>query len=62
MPHLRKPWGRGAAAREQLIIDEELRRARVHVPGLAIGAWVAPALVQYGTPEQQRVPAGHAAG
>ena len=54
MPHLPKPWGRGAGAREQLIIDDELRRAQVRVPGLAIGAWVAPALIQYGTPEQQQ--------
>jgi len=54
MPHLPKPWGRGAGALEQLIIDEELRAAAIHVPGLAIGAWVAPALIQYGTPEQQQ--------
>src|SRR5215469_1946503 len=50
MPHMPKPWGRGAGALEQLIIDEELRSAGVHVPGLAIGAWVVPALIQYGTP------------
>jgi 3-oxochol-4-en-24-oyl-CoA dehydrogenase len=54
MPHLPRPWGRGAGALEQLIIDEELRGANLHVPGLAIGAWVVPALIQYGTPEQQQ--------
>jgi alkylation response protein AidB-like acyl-CoA dehydrogenase len=54
MPHLPGPWGRGAGALEQLVIDEELRAARIRVPGLAIGAWVAPALIQYGTPEQQQ--------
>ncbi len=54
MPHMPKPWGRGAGALEQLIIDEELRAAGLHVPGLAIGAWVVPALIQYGTPEQQQ--------
>jgi alkylation response protein AidB-like acyl-CoA dehydrogenase len=54
LPHLPKPWGRGAGALEQLIIDEELRAAGLHVPGLAIGAWVVPALIQYGTPEQQQ--------
>ena len=54
MPHMPKPWGRAAGALEQLIIDEELRAASIHVPGLAIGAWVVPALIQYGTPEQQR--------
>jgi alkylation response protein AidB-like acyl-CoA dehydrogenase len=53
LPHLPKPWGRGAGALEQLITDEELRAAGLHVPGLAIGAWVVPALIQYGTPEQQ---------
>jgi 3-oxochol-4-en-24-oyl-CoA dehydrogenase len=54
LPHMPKPWGRGAGALEQLIIDEELRAAGIHVPGLAIGAWVVPALIQYGTPEQQQ--------
>jgi alkylation response protein AidB-like acyl-CoA dehydrogenase len=53
MPHMPKPWGRGAGALEQLIIDEELRAAGVRAPGLAIGAWVTPALIQYGTREQQ---------
>jgi len=53
LPHMPKPWGRGAGALEQLIIDEELRTAGLHVPGLAIGAWVVPALIQYGTAEQQ---------
>jgi alkylation response protein AidB-like acyl-CoA dehydrogenase len=54
MPHMPRPWGRGAGALEQLIIEEELRTASLHVPGLAIGAWVVPALIQYGTPEQQK--------
>jgi alkylation response protein AidB-like acyl-CoA dehydrogenase len=54
MPHLTRPWGRGAGALEQLVIDEELRAASIAVPGLAIGAWVVPALIQYGTPEQQQ--------
>jgi alkylation response protein AidB-like acyl-CoA dehydrogenase len=54
MPHLPRPWGRGAGALEQLVIAEELRAAGIQVPGLAIGAWVAPALIQYGTAEQQQ--------
>jgi 3-oxochol-4-en-24-oyl-CoA dehydrogenase len=53
MPHMPKPWGRGAGALEQLIIAEELQAAGIQVPGLAIGAWVVPALIQYGTKEQQ---------
>jgi alkylation response protein AidB-like acyl-CoA dehydrogenase len=54
IPHMPRPWGRGAGALEQLVIDEELRAAGIQVPGLAIGAWVVPALIQYGTPEQQQ--------
>jgi alkylation response protein AidB-like acyl-CoA dehydrogenase len=53
MPHLPRPWGRGAGAYEQLVIDEEMRAAGVRAPGLAIGAWVVPALIRYGSAEQQ---------
>jgi 3-oxochol-4-en-24-oyl-CoA dehydrogenase len=52
-PHLPRPWGRGAGPLEQLVIAEEMRAAGLRAPGLAIGAWVVPALVQYGSPEQQ---------
>jgi 3-oxochol-4-en-24-oyl-CoA dehydrogenase len=52
-PHLPRPWGRDAGALEQLVIDQEMRAAGVRAPGLAIGAWVAPALIKYGTQEQQ---------
>jgi alkylation response protein AidB-like acyl-CoA dehydrogenase len=54
VPHLPRPWGRGASALEQVIIAQEMRAAGVRGPGLAIGAWVVPALIQYGTPEQQQ--------
>jgi len=53
-PHLPAPWGRDASPLEQLVIAEELRAAGLRTPGLGIGAWVVPALVQYGTPEQQQ--------
>jgi alkylation response protein AidB-like acyl-CoA dehydrogenase len=53
-PHLSAPWGRGASPLEQLVIAEELRGAGLRPPGLGIGAWVVPALVQYGTTEQQQ--------
>jgi 3-oxochol-4-en-24-oyl-CoA dehydrogenase len=53
-PHLSAPWGRDASPLEQLVIAEELRAARLRPPGLGIGAWVAPALVRYGTAEQQQ--------
>jgi alkylation response protein AidB-like acyl-CoA dehydrogenase len=53
VPHLPPPWGREAGPLEQLVTAEEMRAAGLRAPGLAIGAWVVPALVQYGTPEQQ---------
>ena len=53
LPHLPRPWGRGAGALEQVVIAQEMRAAGVRAPGLVIGAWVVPALIQYGTPEQQ---------
>src|SRR6516165_5412477 len=52
--HLLAPWGRDVSPLEQLVIAEELRAAGLRTPGLGIGAWVVPALVQYGTPEQQQ--------
>jgi alkylation response protein AidB-like acyl-CoA dehydrogenase len=53
LPHLPKPWGRSAKPVEQIVIDSELRAADIRPHNLAIGAWVVPALIQYGTPEQQ---------
>jgi alkylation response protein AidB-like acyl-CoA dehydrogenase len=53
VPHWAPPWGRDAGAVEQLVIDEELRRARIRVPHLAVGAWAAPTIAAHGTPEQQ---------
>ena len=53
-PHLPAPWGRAASPLEQLVIAEELRGAGLRPPGLGIGAWVVPALVQYGTTGQQQ--------
>ena len=54
VPHLPRPWGRGAGALEQVVIAQEMRAAGVRAPGLVIGAWVVPALIQYGTPGQQQ--------
>lgn len=53
VPHWPEPWGRDATAVEQLVIDEELARARVRRPNLAVGAWAAPTIATHGTPEQQ---------
>ncbi len=53
MPTWPKPWGRDAKAVEQLVIDEEFRRARVPRPGIMIGSWALPPVIVYGTREQQ---------
>ena len=53
VPHWAAPWGRDAGPVEQLVIDEELKRARVRRPHLAVGAWAAPTIAVHGTPEQQ---------
>ena len=53
VPHWPPPWGRGAGAVEQVVIDQELRRAKVRAPHLQVGAWAAPTIAAHGTPEQQ---------
>ncbi|GGQ03311.1 alkylation response protein AidB-like acyl-CoA dehydrogenase [Actinomadura coerulea] len=52
-PHLPKPWGREAGPLEQIVIQQELRAAKVRPVPLMIAAWVVPSLVQYGTAEQR---------
>lgn len=52
-PHLPRPWGKAAGPLEQIVIQQELKRASVRPVPLMIAAWVVPSLVQYGTPEQQ---------
>jgi hypothetical protein len=51
-PHWPAPWGRGASAVEQLIIDEEFGRAGVRRPDLGVGSWIIQTLIQHGTGEQ----------
>ena len=51
-PHWPAPYGRDASPGQQLLIDEELRRAGVHRPDLVIGGWAVPTLLQHGTPAQ----------
>ncbi|WP_248963539.1 acyl-CoA dehydrogenase [Sphaerisporangium perillae] len=53
MPHLPKPWGRGASPLEQVLIFQELKAAKVRLPQMIIGAWVVPSIAAYGTAEQQ---------
>ena len=51
-PHWPAPWGRGASAVEQLVIDQEFAAAAVQRADLVIGGWAAPTIVAHGTPEQ----------
>ncbi|WP_406305350.1 acyl-CoA dehydrogenase family protein [Streptomyces sp. NBC_00885] len=52
-PHLPKPYGLGAGAVQQLVVQEELRTAGVRVSDLGIATWVVPSLIAYGTPAQR---------
>lgn len=51
-PHWPPPYGRGAGAAEQLLIDQELAAAGVVRPDLVIGWWAVPTILEHGTPEQ----------
>jgi 3-oxochol-4-en-24-oyl-CoA dehydrogenase len=53
-PHWRRPWGRDAGALEQLVIDQEFRRAKVRRPNLSIAAWALPTIVEHGNEEQRK--------
>ncbi|MFV2174795.1 acyl-CoA dehydrogenase [Actinomadura sp. LOL_016] len=53
VPHFPKPWGRAAGPVEQVLIQQELKAAKVKAPNLVIGAWLVPSLVRYGTEEQK---------
>ena len=52
MPHWPRPWGRDAAALEQLVIEQEFGQAGIKRPSLGITSWVILTLVQHATPEQ----------
>ncbi len=49
MPHWPKPWGLGAGAVEQLVIEEEFRAAGIKRPDYSITGWVILTLIQHGT-------------
>jgi len=54
-PHWPRPWGRDASPIEQLVIDEELKRALAPKPMNPIGiGWAGPTLLVAGTAEQQQ--------
>jgi alkylation response protein AidB-like acyl-CoA dehydrogenase len=53
-PHWPAPWGIEADPVHQLIIDDELRRAKVRRPNNPIGiGWAGPTILYAGTPEQK---------
>jgi 3-oxochol-4-en-24-oyl-CoA dehydrogenase len=52
MPHWPKPWGRDAAAIEQLVIEQELASAGIKRPSLGITSWIILTLIQHASPEQ----------
>jgi alkylation response protein AidB-like acyl-CoA dehydrogenase len=53
-PHWPRPWGRDAGPIEQLVIDEELRRAGVSRPANPIGiGWAGPTILYAGSDEQK---------
>jgi 3-oxochol-4-en-24-oyl-CoA dehydrogenase len=53
-PHWPAPWGVGADPTHQLIVDDELHRARVRRPTNTIGiGWAGPTIMLAGSPEQK---------
>ncbi|WP_370961150.1 acyl-CoA dehydrogenase family protein [Amycolatopsis sp. cg9] len=52
-PHWPAPYGRGAAAAEQLRIDGALAGAGIRRPDLVIGAWAVPTILEHGSDEQR---------
>jgi alkylation response protein AidB-like acyl-CoA dehydrogenase len=53
-PHWPRPYGLGADPIEQLVIDDELRRAGVHRPVNPIGiGWAGPTLLHAGSEQQK---------
>jgi len=54
-PHWPRPWGLGADPVEQLVIDDEMRRAGVRRPSNQIGiGWAGPTLIHAGSEAQKR--------
>jgi len=53
-PHWPAPWGLGADPIHQLMIDEELKRAKVRRPENMIGiGWAGPTILHAGTDDQK---------
>lgn len=52
-PHWPAPYGLGADAVEQIVIDQELARAGVTRPDIVIAGWVLPTILEFGLDEQR---------
>jgi 3-oxochol-4-en-24-oyl-CoA dehydrogenase len=53
-PHWPRPWGLGADPVDQLVIDDEMRRAGVRRPSNQIGiGWAGPTLIHAGSEAQK---------
>jgi alkylation response protein AidB-like acyl-CoA dehydrogenase len=52
-PHWPAPYGLGADAVTQVVIDDELSRAGVDRPDIVIAGWALPPILEAGTEEQQ---------
>jgi len=47
------PYGRDAKAVQLLVIEQELRAAKIPRPNIGVGAWALPNLIVHGTQEQR---------
>ena len=52
MPHWPKPWGRDAAAIEQLVIEQEFAVAGIKRPSLGITSWIILTVIQHANQDQ----------
>ncbi|GAW48192.1 MULTISPECIES: acyl-CoA dehydrogenase [unclassified Nocardioides] len=52
-PHWPAPYGLGADAVTQIVIDQELARAEVTRPDIVIAGWAVPTILEHGTDEQR---------
>jgi alkylation response protein AidB-like acyl-CoA dehydrogenase len=52
-PHWPAPYGLGADAVTQLVIDQELARAGVKRPDIVIAGWALPTILEHGTDAQR---------
>ncbi|MFJ4656480.1 acyl-CoA dehydrogenase [Nocardia sp. NPDC088792] len=50
--HWPAPYGRGAGPILRTQLDDQVRKAGIELPELAIANWAIPTLLQWGTPEQ----------